>query len=167
MKNKKKMKTSLIIIISILFLVYISPFFSLYKIGVSIQNQDKATLNNYMDWPSLQKSLRDDVKAFLKNRENLRKKDLDNPIEGLEFNWTVNGEDMTSEIRDAGNVFRPSHVGDIQLEGMAAGRAARVDFLVLAGLPQSLSISHDLVSNSFPGGSEVILTVLGGDLAGK
>ena len=77
------MKTSLIIIISILFLVYISPFFSLYKIGVSIQNQDKATLNNYMDWPSLQKSLRDDVKAFLKNRENLRKKDLDNPIEGI------------------------------------------------------------------------------------
>ena len=51
---------------------------------------------------------------------------LDNPIEGLEFNWTVNGEDMTSEIRDAGNVFRPSQVGDIQLEGMAAGRAARV-----------------------------------------
>lgn len=36
-----------------------------------------------MDWPSLQKSLRDDVKAFLKNRENLRKKDLDNPIEGI------------------------------------------------------------------------------------
>ena len=92
---------------------------------------------------------------------------LDNPIEGLEFNWTVNGEDMTSEIRDAGNVFRPSQVGDIQLEGMAAGRAARVDLLVLAGLPQSLSISHDLVSNSFPGGSEVILTVLGVDLAGN
>ena len=92
---------------------------------------------------------------------------LDNPIEGLEFNWTVNGEDMTSEIRDAGNVFRPSKVGDIQLEGMAAGRAARVDLLVLAGLPQSLSISHDLVSNSFPGGSVVILTVLGVDLAGN
>ena len=77
------MKTSLIVIISILSLVYISPFFSLYKIGVSIQNQDKATLNNYMDWPSLQESLRQDVKAFLKNRENLRKKDLDNPIEGI------------------------------------------------------------------------------------
>ena len=77
------MKTSLIVIISILSLVYISPFFSLYKIGVSIQNQDKATLNNYMDWPSLQESLREDVKAFLKNRENLRKKDLDNPIEGI------------------------------------------------------------------------------------
>ena len=92
---------------------------------------------------------------------------LDNPIEGLEFNWTVNGEDMTSEIRESGNVFKPSQVGDIQLEGMAAGRAARVDLLVLAGLPQSLSISHDLVSNSFPGGSEVILTVLGVDLAGN
>ena len=36
-----------------------------------------------MDWPSLQESLREDVKAFLKNRENLRKKDLDNPIEGI------------------------------------------------------------------------------------
>ncbi len=92
---------------------------------------------------------------------------LDNPIEGLEFNWTINGEDMTSEIRNAGNVFRPSQVGDVQIEGMAAGRAARVDLLVLAGLPQTLSISHELSGNSFLGGSEVILTVLGVDLAGN
>ena len=92
---------------------------------------------------------------------------LDNPIEGLQFNWTVNGEDMTSDIRDAGNVFKPTIVGDIQIEGMAAGRAARVDLLVLAGLPQSLSVSHGLGSNSFPGGGEVILTVQGIDLAGN
>ena len=91
---------------------------------------------------------------------------LDNPIDIPEFNWTVNGEDMTSEIRESGNVFKPSQVGDIQLEGMG-NVSTRVDLLVLAGLPQSLSISHDLVSNSFPGGSEVILTVLGVDLAGN
>ncbi|HJM66084.1 MAG TPA: hypothetical protein QF555_00870 [Candidatus Thalassarchaeaceae archaeon] len=92
---------------------------------------------------------------------------LDNPITGLQFNWTVNGEDMTSEIRDAGNVFMPTIVGDVQIEGMAAGRAARVDLLVLSGLPQSLSISHDFANGQLPGGSTVILTVLGVDLAGN
>ena len=92
---------------------------------------------------------------------------LDNPIDGLQFNWTVNGEDMTSEIRDAGNVFKPNIVGDVQIEGMAAGRAARIDLLVLAGLPQSLSITHDIGNGPFPGGEEVILTVMGVDLAGN
>ena len=77
------MKTSLCLILSLIFLVYISPFFSLYKIGTSIQKEDKQTLNNYMDWPSLQESLKNDVKSFLKNREKLRENGLDNPIEGI------------------------------------------------------------------------------------
>jgi hypothetical protein len=77
------MKTTLSFLLLLLFLIYISPFFSLYKIGVSIQNQDKQTLNIYMDWNDLQKSLKSDVKLFLKNREKLREKDLDNPVEGI------------------------------------------------------------------------------------
>jgi len=77
------MKTTLSFLLLLLFLIYISPFFSLYKIAVSIQNQDKQTLNIYMDWNDLQQSLKSDVKLFLKNREKLREKDLDNPVEGI------------------------------------------------------------------------------------
>ncbi|MDG2006258.1 MAG: DUF2939 domain-containing protein [Thermodesulfobacteriota bacteirum] len=77
------MKTSLYLILSLIILLYISPFFSLYKIVTSIQEQDTQTLNNYMDWPSLKESLKKDVKSFLKDREKLRENSLDNPIEGI------------------------------------------------------------------------------------
>ena len=77
------MKPALYVILSLVLLLYVSPFYSLYNIGSSIQEQDSVTLNKYMDWPRLRDSLRRDVKTFLKNRENLRKKDLDNPIEGI------------------------------------------------------------------------------------
>ena len=77
------MKTSLYLILSLTILLYISPFFSLYKIGTSIRKQDTHTLNNYMDWPSLQVSLKKDVKSFLKEREKLRENGLENPIEGI------------------------------------------------------------------------------------
>ena len=77
------MKTFLYLFLSLIILLYISPFFSLYKIGTSIRKQDTQTLNNYMDWPSLQESLKKDVKSFLKDREKLRENGLDNPIEGI------------------------------------------------------------------------------------
>ena len=77
------MKTLFSILLLIILLLYFSPFYSLYKIGSSIENQDKKTLNYYMDWPSLQDSLRKDVKSFLRQREKLREESLDNPIEGI------------------------------------------------------------------------------------
>lgn len=77
------MKLILSFIILLSFLIYVSPFYSLYKIGTSIQNQDERSLNSYMDWPMLQESLRRDVKTFLREREKMREKNLDNPIEGI------------------------------------------------------------------------------------
>ena len=77
------MKTFFSILILIVSLLYISPFYSLYKIGISVQKEDEKTLNYYMDWPSLQDSMKKDVKSFLKQREKLREKSLDNPIEGI------------------------------------------------------------------------------------
>ena len=90
-----------------------------------------------------------------------------NPITGLLFNWTVNGVDFTDEIRGANNVFRPTQVGDVQIQGMADGRAARIDLYVEAGLPQSLEIIPPGNSFAFKGGQEVLLIVEGIDQAGN
>lgn len=77
------MKTLFSILAILILILYFSPFFSLYKIGSSIQNENEQTLNYYMDWPSLKDSLRKDVKSFLRQREKLREETLDNPIEGI------------------------------------------------------------------------------------
>ena len=41
------------------------------------------TLNAYIVWNEIQDSVKYDVSEYLKNREELRKKDLDNPIDGV------------------------------------------------------------------------------------
>ncbi|HII48752.1 MAG TPA: hypothetical protein HA330_02575, partial [Candidatus Thalassarchaeaceae archaeon] len=76
---------------------------------------------------------------------------MGNPITGLQFNWTVNGVDYTDDIRGSDNVFRPTAVGDVQIQGMADGRAARIDLYVEAGLPQSLEIIPPGNSFAFKG----------------
>jgi hypothetical protein len=60
-----------------------SPFYSLYKIGSAIKEKDVTTLNAYVMWPEIQSSIKRDVSEHLKNREKRRKKELDNPIEGV------------------------------------------------------------------------------------
>jgi len=60
-----------------------SPFYSLYKIGSAIKEKDVNTLNVYVMWPEIQSSIKKDVSEHLKNREKRRKKELDNPIEGV------------------------------------------------------------------------------------
>ena len=92
---------------------------------------------------------------------------MGNPITGLQFNWTVNGVDYTDEIRGSDNVFRPTAVGDVQIQGMADGRAARIDFYVEAGLPQTLEIIPPGSSFTFNGGQEILLIVEGIDQAGN
>tara|TARA_X000001036_G_scaffold368414_1_gene354050 strand:- start:95 stop:664 length:570 start_codon:yes stop_codon:yes gene_type:complete len=54
----------------------------MYQIGSSIKSEDKETLNSYTSWPELQASVKEDLKLFLKNREQLRKKEVDGPIGG-------------------------------------------------------------------------------------
>ena len=92
---------------------------------------------------------------------------MGNPITGLQFNWTVNGVDYTDDIRGSDNVFRPTAVGDVQIQGMADGRAARIDLYVEAGLPQSLEIIPPGSSFTFKGGQDILLIVEGIDQAGN
>ena len=67
----------------LIILIFISPFYSLYKIGTGIKDKDVNTLNAYIVWNEIQDSVKYDVSEYLKNREELRKKDLDNPIDGV------------------------------------------------------------------------------------
>ena len=48
-------------------LVFLSPLYSLYKIGTAVKEKDKNTLSSYIVWPEIQVSV----------------KELDNPIEGV------------------------------------------------------------------------------------
>ncbi len=67
----------------IIILVFLSPFYSLYKIGMGVKNKDVDILNAYVIWPEMQDSVKQDVSEYLKSRAELRKKELDNPVEGV------------------------------------------------------------------------------------
>ncbi|MBT3850026.1 DUF2939 domain-containing protein [bacterium] len=76
------MKAFAFLLVLIVSLLYISPFYSMYQIGNSIKSDDKETLNLYTSWPELQASVKEDLELFLKNREELRKKEIEGPIGG-------------------------------------------------------------------------------------
>ena len=76
------MKAFAFLLVLIVSLLYISPFYSMYQIGNSIKSDDKETLNLYTSWPELQASVKEDLELFLKNREQLRKKEVEGPIGG-------------------------------------------------------------------------------------
>jgi len=63
--------------------LFLSPAYSLYKIGIAIKEKDKATLNAYILWSELQESVKKDVDGYVKKRAKQRKDKLDNPVEGI------------------------------------------------------------------------------------
>ena len=75
------MKFFLWTLILISSLLFISPAYSLYKIGIGIKEKDKEVLNGYILWDELQKNVKKDIKRFLKKRAKERKKNIDNPID--------------------------------------------------------------------------------------
>ena len=77
------MKFFLWTVILISSLLFISPAYSLYKIGIGIKEKDKEVLNGYILWDELQKNVKKDVRRFLKKRAKERKKNIDNPIDGI------------------------------------------------------------------------------------
>ncbi len=77
------MKTLIWFVLLISTTLFLSPAFSLYKIGIAIKEKDKSTLNAYIIWPELQESVKNDVKGYVKKRAKKRKDELDNPVEGI------------------------------------------------------------------------------------
>ena len=56
----------------LIILIFISPFYSLYKIGTGIKDKDVNTLNAYIVWNEIQDSVKYDVSEYLKNREEVK-----------------------------------------------------------------------------------------------
>ena len=77
------MKTLIWFLLLISIIFFLSPAFSLYKIGIAIKEKDKSMLNAYIIWPELQESVKKDVKGYVKKRAKQRKDELDNPVEGI------------------------------------------------------------------------------------
>lgn len=77
------MKTLIWFLLLISISLFLSPAFSLYKIGIAIKEKDKSTLNAYIIWSELQESVKKDVKGYVKKRAKKRKNELDNPVEGI------------------------------------------------------------------------------------
>jgi hypothetical protein len=77
------MKTLIWFLLFVSTTVFLSPAFSLYKIGIAIKEKDKSTLNAYIIWPELQESVKNDVKGYVKKRAKQRKDQIDNPVEGI------------------------------------------------------------------------------------
>ena len=77
------MKVLVCFLLFIYLTLFLSPAYSLYKIGIAIKEKDKATLNAYILWSELQESLKKDVNGYVKRRAKQRKDKLDNPVEGI------------------------------------------------------------------------------------
>ncbi|MDP6324488.1 MAG: DNRLRE domain-containing protein [Candidatus Thalassarchaeaceae archaeon] len=71
-----------------------------------------------------------------------------NLIDGVQLNWTVDGEDLTPQLRLSGGVWQPTTTGDHLIEVDAAGRSARSRIYVNQGNPQRIEIGLSLMSGS-------------------
>ena len=91
-----------------------------------------------------------------------------NLIDGVQLNWTVDGEDMTPQLRLSGGVWQPTTTGDHLIEVDAAGRSARSRIYVNQGAPHRIEIDIDLVGESVTlSGDEFHISTYAEDMNGN
>ena len=91
-----------------------------------------------------------------------------NLIEGIQLNWTLDGEDMTPQFRLSGGVWQPTTTGDHLIEAEAAGRSARSRIYVNQGTPHRIAISINLIGSSITQSGDVFqLSTYAEDLDGN
>ncbi len=91
-----------------------------------------------------------------------------NIIEDVQLNWTIDGEDMTPQLRLSGGVWQPTTTGDHLIEVDAAGRSARSRIYVEQGMPHRIVISLSLISGSATYSGDVFqITTFAEDLDGN
>ena len=78
-----------------------------------------------------------------------------NIIEGIQLNWTVDGEDLTPQMRLSGGVWQPTTTGDHLIEVDAAGRSARSRIYVNQGNPHRIEIDLSIVVGSITHSGEI------------
>ncbi|MEE2747592.1 MAG: hypothetical protein VX473_03890 [Candidatus Thermoplasmatota archaeon] len=67
-----------------------------------------------------------------------------NLIEGIQLNWTIDGEDKTPQLRLSGGVWQPISTGDHLIEVEAAGIYARSRIYVEQGTPHRIEFEISL-----------------------
>ncbi len=91
-----------------------------------------------------------------------------NLIEGIQLNWTVDGEDMTPQFQLSGGVWQPTTTGDYLIEADAAGRSARSRIYVNQGAPHRIEIDIDLIGGSVTHSGDVFqISTFAEDLDGN
>ena len=91
-----------------------------------------------------------------------------NIIEGVQLNWTVDGEDLTPQLRLSGGVWQPTTTGDHLIEADAAGRSARSRIYVNQGSPHLIEITLDIIGTSVTQSGDVFqLSTYAEDLDGN
>jgi len=91
-----------------------------------------------------------------------------NLIEGVQLNWSVDGDDLTPQLRLSGGIWQPTTTGDHLIEVDAAGRSARSRIYVEQGSPYRIEISSSLTMGGVTYSGDVFqITTLAVDLDGN
>ena len=100
---------------------------------------------------------------------NPRMSDADgNLIAGIQLNWTIDGYDVTPQLRLSDGIWLPSEIGDYLIEADAAGRNARSRIYVEQGLPHTIHVEISLPPDqTVASGQEFQISTFAEDLDGN
>jgi len=92
-----------------------------------------------------------------------------NPVTGVQYNFSIDGEDKTLALRTSRGVWSPSTAGDHLIEVSAAGRSARARVHVEAGDAHRVIIQTEggATGAILRAGEAIEVEVLGEDLSGN
>ena len=91
-----------------------------------------------------------------------------NTISGIQLNWTVDGEDVTPQLRLSGGVWQPISTGDHLIEVDAAGRTARSRIYVEQGAPHEFTVDIDIpIQGVVSSGDQFTITTYAVDISGN
>ena len=84
------------------------------------------------------------------------------------MNWTVDGEDVTPQLRLSGGIWQPTSTGDHLIEADAAGRTARSRIYVEQGAPHEFTVDIDIpIQGVVSSGDQFTITTYAVDISGN
>ena len=91
-----------------------------------------------------------------------------NFISGVQLNWTVDGIDITPQLRLSGGTWQPNSTGDHLIEVDAAGRTARSRIYVEQGIPHQIIADIDApIEGVVSSGEPFTITTYAVDISGN
>ena len=91
-----------------------------------------------------------------------------NIITGVQLNWSIDGIDVTPQLRLSGGLWQPNSTGDHLIEADAAGRTARSRIYVEQGVPHEIKVEIDTpIQGVVSSGDLFTLTTYAVDISGN